>query len=87
MYMSHAYKFMNIYIYEEIKIIFLLGEGVDDHGGPYRAAFHTALGEEPAGLLGLLSPSMNSKTGTGTAKVLIGTLFTLYSLFSLNFLK
>jgi hypothetical protein len=46
-------------------MIFILGEGVDDHGGPYRAAFHTAVGEEPAGLLGLLSPSMNSKTGTG----------------------
>lgn len=49
-----------------VKYIFLiLGEGVDDHGGPYRAAFHTAVGEEPAGLLGLLSPTMNSKSGTG----------------------
>lgn len=27
----------------------LIGEGVDDHGGPYRAVFETAVGEEPAG--------------------------------------
>ena len=27
----------------------LVGEGVDDHGGPYRAVFETAVGEEPAG--------------------------------------
>jgi hypothetical protein len=41
------------------------GEGVDDHGGPYRAALHAAAGEEPQGLLGLLTPCMNAKTDTG----------------------
>jgi hypothetical protein len=41
------------------------GEGVDDHGGPYRAAFHTAVGEEPSGSLGLLVPCMNARTETG----------------------
>ena len=25
------------------------GEGVDDHGGPYRTVFQTAVGEEPQG--------------------------------------
>src|SRR3546814_54339 len=31
------------------------GEGVDDHGGPYRAAFQTAVGEEPQRKLTLYS--------------------------------
>jgi hypothetical protein len=41
------------------------GEGVDDHGGPYRAALHTAVGEEPNGFLELLTPCMNSKSDSG----------------------
>ena len=39
---------------------------MDDHGGPYRAALHTALGEEPAEFLGLLSLCMNAKSESGT---------------------
>jgi hypothetical protein len=35
------------------------GEGVDDHGGPYRAAFQAAVVEEPP-LLGLVQPVPNS---------------------------
>ncbi|CAM9566855.1 unnamed protein product [Choristocarpus tenellus] len=41
------------------------GEGVDDHGGPYRALFQTAMGEEPAGLLGLLVPCPNGRNRYG----------------------
>ena len=36
-----------------------LTEGADDHGGPYRAVFQTALGEEEAGLLDILVPCEN----------------------------
>jgi hypothetical protein len=36
------------------------GEGVDDHGGPYRAVFETAVGEEPMGPLELLLPCPNA---------------------------
>jgi HECT-domain (ubiquitin-transferase) len=42
-----------------------VGEGVDDHGGPYRAALHTAVGEEPNGFLELLTPCMNAKSDSG----------------------
>ncbi|CAN0508592.1 unnamed protein product, partial [Ectocarpus sp. 12 AP-2014] len=41
------------------------GEGVDDHGGPYRAVFQTAMGEEPSGLLGLLTPCPNGRNRFG----------------------
>lgn len=41
------------------------GEGVDDHGGPYRAVFETALGEEAEGLLELFTPCSNAKIRTG----------------------
>lgn len=41
------------------------GEGVDDHGGPYRAVFQAALGEEPAGLLSLLTPCPNGRNRFG----------------------
>lgn len=41
------------------------GEGVDDHGGPYRAVFQTAMGEEPSGLLGLLTPCPNGRNRYG----------------------
>jgi hypothetical protein len=44
------------------------GEGVDDHGGPYRAAFQTAVGEEPTGILGLLVPSNNASAETGNSR-------------------
>ena len=44
---------------------FPVGEGVDDHGGPYRAALHTAVGEEPSEFLDLLSPCMNAESDTG----------------------
>lgn len=37
-----------------------VGEGVDDHGGPYRAVFQSAVGEEPSGLLDLLVPCPNA---------------------------
>jgi hypothetical protein len=49
----------------------IVGEGVDDHGGPYRAALHTAVGEEPPGFLQLLTPCVNSKSDSG---VLCGVL-------------
>jgi hypothetical protein len=35
-----------------------LGEGVDDHGGPYRAIFQAAVVEEPP-LIGLVKPCVN----------------------------
>ena len=38
---------------------------MDDHGGPYRAALHTAVGEEPPGFLQLLTPCVNSKSDSG----------------------
>ncbi|CAM9487476.1 unnamed protein product [Chrysoparadoxa australica] len=41
------------------------GEGVDDHGGPYRAVFQAALGEEPQELLKLLVPCPNGKHRIG----------------------
>jgi hypothetical protein len=43
-----------------------LGEGVDDHGGPYRAAFETAIGDEPQHLLKLLVPCANSRENIGS---------------------
>jgi len=42
-----------------------IGEGVDDHGGPYRAALHAAAGEEPSDLLQLLVPVPNGSTEGG----------------------
>lgn len=36
-------------------------EGVDDHGGPYRAVFQLAAEEEPAGSLGILVPCPNAE--------------------------
>jgi hypothetical protein len=41
------------------------GEGVDDHGGPYRAAFETAIGDEPENLLELLVPCSNAGENIG----------------------
>jgi len=41
------------------------GEGVDDHGGPYRAAFETAIGDEPETLLELLVPCPNAAANIG----------------------
>lgn len=41
------------------------GEGVDDHGGPYRAAFETAIGDEAENLLSLLVPCSNSGENIG----------------------
>lgn len=41
------------------------GEGVDDHGGPYRAAFETAIGDEPETVLELLVPCPNAKENIG----------------------
>ena len=43
-------------------------EGVDDHGGPYRAAFETALGEESLELLDLFVPCDNSLGNIGENK-------------------
>jgi len=37
-----------------------VSEGVDDHGGPYRAVFQLAAEEEPAGSLHILVPSPNA---------------------------
>ena len=37
------------------------GEGVDDHGGPYRAAFQSAVAEEAKDLLGLFVPCANGR--------------------------
>ncbi|CAK4140300.1 unnamed protein product [Aphanomyces euteiches] len=42
-----------------------LGEGVDDHGGPYRAVFQTAAWDEPSGTLRLFIPCPNAGTTTG----------------------
>jgi hypothetical protein len=47
----------------------IVGEGVDDHGGPYRAALHTAVGEEPPGFLQLLTPCVNSKSDSGVLRM------------------
>lgn len=46
---------------------------MDDHGGPYRAVFQTAMGEEPSGLLGLLTPCPNGRNrfGPNQDKVLL----------------
>ena len=43
----------------------LVGEGVDDQGGPYRAAFQTAIQEEAPELLNLLVPSPNGLAEVG----------------------
>ena len=42
-----------------------VGEGVDDHGGPYRAALHAAVGEEAADFLRLLVPVPNGQSEDG----------------------
>jgi hypothetical protein len=42
-----------------------VGEGVDDHGGPYRAVFQAAVGEEPSGILNMLVPCPNSESESG----------------------
>jgi hypothetical protein len=39
-----------------------VGEGVDDNGGPYRAAVQAAAAEEPAGPLGMLVPCPNAES-------------------------
>ena len=52
----------------------IIGEGVDDHGGPYRAALHTAVGEEPPGFLQLLTPCVNSKSDSGESRQCFTTL-------------
>ena len=44
-----------------------VGEGVDDHGGPYRATFQSAAGDEPSGALRLLEPCANARAGAATA--------------------
>ena len=41
------------------------GEGVDDQGGPYRAVFQTAVGEETMHLLNLLVPCPNANSEIG----------------------
>ncbi|KAF0696843.1 Aste57867_12423 [Aphanomyces stellatus] len=41
-----------------------LGEGVDDHGGPYRAVFQTAAWDEPSGCLKLFVPCPNANTSS-----------------------
>jgi hypothetical protein len=53
-----------------------VGEGVDDHGGPYRAVFQTAVGEDPA-TLQLLVPCPNaaSESGENRDKYLINTAY------------
>ena len=43
-------------------------EGVDDHGGPYRAAFETALGEESLELMDLFVPCDNALGNIGENK-------------------
>ena len=43
-------------------------EGVDDHGGPYRAAFETSLGEDSIELLDLFVPCDNAKGNVGENK-------------------
>ena len=43
------------------------GEGVDDHGGPYRAALLAATHTEPSGALRLLTPSPNASQSGSVA--------------------
>jgi hypothetical protein len=43
----------------------LAGEGVDDQGGPYRAVFQQAIGEEITHLFPLLAPTDNHVQGIG----------------------
>lgn len=43
----------------------LIGEGADDHGGPYRAIFQTAIGEEAERLLDLIVPCPNAQNEVG----------------------
>ena len=42
-----------------------VGEGVDDHGGPYRAVFQSAVGEEPMEVLDLFVPVPNAEENYG----------------------
>lgn len=51
------------------------GEGVDDHGGPYRAVFQSAVGEEPASLVELLKPCPNglAEVGENRDKLVLNT--------------
>ena len=44
----------------------LIGEGVFDNGGPYRAVVSAACGEEPAGPLQFLQPCPNAENNTGS---------------------
>ena len=44
----------------------LRGEGGDDHGGPYRAAFQAAIGEEATHLLDLMVPCPNGQAGVSS---------------------
>lgn len=43
----------------------MIGEGADDHGGPYRAIFLSAIGEEAERLLDLLVPCPNAQNEVG----------------------
>jgi len=54
------------------------GEGVDDHGGPYRAVFHTALAEEAQGPLELFIPCPNAqyKSGSNQDQMVLNSAFT-----------
>lgn len=61
--------------------LFSLGEGVDDHGGPYRAALHTAVGEEPLDFLGLLTLCTNAKSESGTYSSLEGAVIHVYTMY------
>lgn len=56
----------------------LIGEGADDHGGPYRAIFHTAIAEEAQHLLQLLTPCANAtnEVAENRDKLVFNTAFT-----------
>jgi len=55
-----------------------VGEGVDDHGGPYRAVFQTALAEEAQGPLELFVPCPNAemKAGSNQDQVILNPIHT-----------
>ena len=42
-------KFVVVVVFAILRVISSLNSGVDDQGGPYRAVFETAVGEETTG--------------------------------------
>jgi hypothetical protein len=64
---SHVYHFMFLIVARAF-FVKLIGEGADDHGGPYRAIFQTAISEETEKLLGLFVPCANARHEVGEGR-------------------